>query len=122
MLKQSVLYDNKMYQYVIHLLTQKRQASVLQISFRGCFEADCNPCYRLYKKEVLEQVVQTCVSKGYVFQMELIVRATRMGCRIEEVCPNLLFSRVWVQGTAKSKNLTCWILSLDVVKMEELKF
>lgn len=40
---------------------------------------------RLYKKKVLEEVVQTCVSKGYVFQMEIIVRATRMGCRIEEV-------------------------------------
>lgn len=96
MFRQSVLYDNKMHQYVIHLLTQTRRVSVLQISFGGCFEAYCNPCYRLYKKEVLEQVVQTCVSKGYVFQMELIVRATRMGCRIEEVCPNLLFSRGWV--------------------------
>lgn len=42
-------------------------------------------CDRLYKKKVLEEVVQVCVSKGYVFQMELIVRATRMGCRIEEV-------------------------------------
>ena len=42
-------------------------------------------CNRLYKKDVLEEVVQVCVSKGYVFQMELIVRATRMGYRIEEV-------------------------------------
>lgn len=40
---------------------------------------------RLYKKSVLEDVISSCVSKGYVFQMEMIVRATRKGYHIEEV-------------------------------------
>lgn len=42
-------------------------------------------CFRLYKKEVLEKLVERCVSKGYVFQMEMIVRARQLDCTIGEV-------------------------------------
>lgn len=31
--------------------------------------------FRLYKKPVLEKLVSSCVSKGFVFQMEMIIRA-----------------------------------------------
>lgn len=55
-------------------------------------QGPCNCCYltlcrfpRLYKRSVLEDVISCCVSKGYVFQMEMIVRATRKGYHIEEV-------------------------------------
>lgn len=41
--------------------------------------------YRLYKKEVLQKLVESCVSKGYVFQMEMIVRARQLGYSIGEV-------------------------------------
>lgn len=34
---------------------------------------------------MLEDVISSCVSKGYVFQMEMIVRASRKGYNIEEV-------------------------------------
>ena len=40
---------------------------------------------RLYKKEVLEKLVSSCVSKGYVFQMEMVVRARQLGYTIGEV-------------------------------------
>lgn len=40
---------------------------------------------RLYERSVLEDVINSCVSKGYVFQMEMIVRASRKGYHIEEV-------------------------------------
>lgn len=41
---------------------------------------------------MLEDVIISCVSKGYVFQMEMIVRACRKGYHIEEVklCFNLV--------------------------------
>jgi dolichol-phosphate mannosyltransferase len=39
----------------------------------------------LYKKPVLEKLMGMVVSKGYVFQMEIIVRARRAGFHIEEV-------------------------------------
>lgn len=40
---------------------------------------------RLYRKSVLEDIISSCVSKGYVFQMEMIVRASRKAYHIEEV-------------------------------------
>ncbi len=39
----------------------------------------------MYKKEVLEKLVSSCVSKGYVFQMEMVVRARQLGYTIGEV-------------------------------------
>lgn len=41
--------------------------------------------FRLYKKNVLENLVERCVSKGYVFQMEMIVRARQLNYTIGEV-------------------------------------
>ncbi|XWS24593.1 hypothetical protein CRYUN_Cryun28dG0116400 [Craigia yunnanensis] len=38
---------------------------------------------QLYRKSVLEDVISSCVSKGYVIQMEMIVRASRKGYHIE---------------------------------------
>jgi len=46
-------------------------------------------CFRLYKKEVLEKLVEQCVSKGYVFQMEMIVRARQLGYTVGEVSTHL---------------------------------
>ncbi|XP_037514430.1 dolichol-phosphate mannosyltransferase subunit 1 isoform X2 [Rhipicephalus sanguineus] len=40
---------------------------------------------RLYKKDVLQKLVESCTSKGYVFQMEMIARARQFGCTIGEV-------------------------------------
>lgn len=51
---------------------------------------------RLYKKEVLETLVERCMSKGYVFQMEMIIRARQLNYTIEEV---RLKWNVFVVGT-----------------------
>lgn len=40
---------------------------------------------RLYKKEAISKLMASCVTKGYVFQMEIIVRARSHGLRIGEV-------------------------------------
>lgn len=47
--------------------------------------SDLTGSFRLYKKEVLEHLVDTCVSKGFIFQMEMIVRARQFGYTIGEV-------------------------------------
>ena len=39
----------------------------------------------MYRKVVLEDLVSRCVSKGYVFQMEMVVRARESGYTIGEV-------------------------------------
>jgi dolichol-phosphate mannosyltransferase len=47
--------------------------------------SDLTGSFRLYRKEVLEKLVKACVSKGYVFQMEMIIRARQFGFTIGEV-------------------------------------
>ncbi|KAF2660558.1 glycosyltransferase family 2 protein [Lophiostoma macrostomum CBS 122681] len=47
--------------------------------------SDLTGSFRLYKKEVLEKVIKSTESKGYTFQMEMMVRAKAMGCSVAEV-------------------------------------
>lgn len=47
--------------------------------------SDLTGSFRLYKKEVLETLVSSCVSKGYVFQMEMVIRARQYNFTIGEV-------------------------------------
>lgn len=39
----------------------------------------------MYRKEVLERIIKEVVSKGYAFQMEMVMRAKSYGYKIEEV-------------------------------------
>ncbi|KAH8412860.1 hypothetical protein KR009_006344 [Drosophila setifemur] len=60
--------------------------------------SDLTGSFRLYKKEVLEKCIASCVSKGYVFQMEMLVRARQHGYSIAEV-PITFVDRIY--GTSK---------------------
>ncbi|KAI3997279.1 hypothetical protein MKX01_009123 [Papaver californicum] len=75
-----------------------RGANVLSQTFLWHGVSDLTGSFRLYKRSVLEDVINSCVSKGYVFQMEMIVRASRKGYHIEEV-PITFVDRVY--GSSK---------------------
>uniref|UniRef100_A0A0E0KKX0 Dolichol-phosphate mannosyltransferase subunit 1 n=1 Tax=Oryza punctata TaxID=4537 RepID=A0A0E0KKX0_ORYPU len=75
-----------------------RGANVLAQTLLQPGASDLTGSFRLYKRNVLEDLISSCVSKGYVFQMEMIVRATRKGYHIEEV-PITFVDRVF--GTSK---------------------
>lgn len=47
--------------------------------------SDLTGSFRLYKKHVLEKLITETKSKGYVFQMEMMVRAKSFGFKVEEV-------------------------------------
>jgi len=47
--------------------------------------SDLTGSFRLYKREVLQRVMSSTESKGYSFQMEMMVRAKGMGYRVAEV-------------------------------------
>lgn len=47
--------------------------------------SDLTGSFRLYKRDVLQSLVSAVQSKGYVFQMEIIVRAKRAGYTVGEV-------------------------------------
>jgi dolichol-phosphate mannosyltransferase len=47
--------------------------------------SDLTGSFRLYKRSVLERVIARTESKGYSFQMEMMVRARAMGYTVAEV-------------------------------------
>ena len=55
---------------------------------------DLTGSFRLYKKEVLQKLIEVCISRGYVFQMEMIIRARQHGFSIGEV-PITFVDRVY---------------------------
>ncbi|KAL1493770.1 hypothetical protein ABEB36_009460 [Hypothenemus hampei] len=59
--------------------------------------SDLTGSFRLYKKDVLEKLIKSCISKGYVFQMEMIIRAREFGYTIGEV-PISFVDRVYGQS------------------------
>ncbi|XP_072014365.1 dolichol-phosphate mannosyltransferase subunit 1-like [Amphiura filiformis] len=56
--------------------------------------SDLTGSFRLYKKDVLHHLIDSCVSKGYVFQMEMIIRARQNRYSIGEV-PITFVDRVY---------------------------
>lgn len=47
--------------------------------------SDLTGSFRLYKREVLQQLIATMKSQGYAFQMEVMVLAKSMGYSVAEV-------------------------------------
>ena len=47
--------------------------------------SDLTGSFRLYKKPVLDRVIAQTQSKGYTFQMEMMVRARASGATVGEV-------------------------------------
>ncbi|KAI5296446.1 dolichol-P-mannose synthesis [Ascosphaera acerosa] len=56
--------------------------------------SDLTGSFRVYKKDVLEKVIRSTESKGYSFQMEMMVRAKAMGFKVEE-CPITFVDRIY---------------------------
>ncbi|VAI39271.1 unnamed protein product [Triticum turgidum subsp. durum] len=80
-----VIMDADLSHHPKYLPSFIRGANVLAQTLLQPGASDLTGSFRLYKRSVLEDVISSCVSKGYVFQMEMIVRATRKGYHIEEV-------------------------------------
>jgi dolichol-phosphate mannosyltransferase len=80
--------------------------------------SDLTGSFRIYRKEVLEQLVKVSKSKGYVYQMELMVRARQLGFTIGEV-PITFVDRVFGQSKLGSDEIVgylrgLWTLFLDI--------
>ncbi|XP_025254127.1 dolichol-phosphate mannosyltransferase subunit 1 isoform X4 [Theropithecus gelada] len=66
---------------------------------------------RLYRKEVLEKLMEKCVSKGYVFQMEMIVRARQLNYTIGEV-PISFVDRVYGESKLGGNEIVSFLKGL----------
>ncbi|KAK0170866.1 hypothetical protein PV328_008661 [Microctonus aethiopoides] len=73
--------------------------------------SDLTGSFRLYKKDVLQNLVQSCVSKGYVFQMEMMVRARQFKNTIGEV-PISFVDRVYGESKLGGSEITQFVKGL----------
>ncbi|MBN3276415.1 DPM1 mannosyltransferase, partial [Polyodon spathula] len=73
--------------------------------------SDLTGSFRLYRKEVLQKLVEKCVSKGYVFQMEMIVRARQLGYSIGEV-PISFVDRVYGESKLGGNEIVSFVKGL----------
>jgi len=69
-------------------------ANIIADTFLRPGVSDLTGSFRLYKKDVLQNVITKVQSKGYVFQMELMVLAKSMGYTVGEV-PITFVDRVY---------------------------
>ncbi|KAI9702297.1 MAG: dolichol-P-mannose synthesis [Bogoriella megaspora] len=67
--------------------------------------SDLTGSFRLYKKDVLQNVITKVQSKGYVFQMELMVLAKSMGYSVAEV-PISFVDRVYGDSKLSGDEIT----------------
>ena len=80
--------------------------------------SDLTGSYRLYKKEVLEDLMLSVKGRTYVFQMEVIVRAKVKGYSIAEV-PIVFVDRLYGESKLGATEIVSylkglWDLFLDI--------
>ena len=80
--------------------------------------SDLTGSFRLYKKHVLAELIKNTKSKGYVFQMEMMIRARQLDYSIAEV-PITFVDRVYGESKLGASEIVgylkgLWSLFLDV--------
>jgi dolichol-phosphate mannosyltransferase len=73
--------------------------------------SDLTGSFRLYKKPVLEKLVSVSKSKGYVYQMELMVRARQLNYQIGEV-PITFVDRVFGESKLGADEIVGYLKGL----------
>ncbi|TFJ87717.1 hypothetical protein NSK_001067 [Nannochloropsis salina CCMP1776] len=73
--------------------------------------SDLTGSFRLYRKSALAAVMGRVRSKGYVFQMEVIVRARQLGLRIAEV-PITFVDRIYGESKLGAGEIVAYLRGL----------
>lgn len=71
-----------------------RGANFIASFFLNPGYSDLTGSFRLYKKDVLQAIMERMLTRGYVFQMEALVRAIDLGYTIVE-CPITFVDRIY---------------------------
>ncbi|CAN0233722.1 unnamed protein product, partial [Ectocarpus sp. 12 AP-2014] len=72
---------------------------------------DLTGSYRLFTKAALEDIMKEVTSKGYVFQMEVIVRARLKGYSVGEV-PITFVDRIYGESKLGSGEIVSYLMGL----------
>ena len=73
--------------------------------------SDLTGSFRLYERNAIETVLPLVQSKGYAFQMEIVVRAKQLGLKIEEV-PITFVDRIYGQSKLGTKEIILYLKGL----------
>eukprot|EP00602_Paraphysomonas_sp_CaronLab_P006025 CAMPEP_0185017652 /NCGR_PEP_ID=MMETSP1103-20130426/579_1 /TAXON_ID=36769 /ORGANISM="Paraphysomonas bandaiensis, Strain Caron Lab Isolate" /LENGTH=232 /DNA_ID=CAMNT_0027547163 /DNA_START=65 /DNA_END=760 /DNA_ORIENTATION=+ len=73
--------------------------------------SDLTGSFRLYKKKVLEDLMQSVRGRTYVFQMEVIVRAQLKGYKIAEV-PIVFVDRIYGESKLGANEIVSYLRGL----------
>ena len=85
-----------------------RVANFIASTALGTNYSDLTGSFRLYKKEVLSQIIGQVVSKGYAFQMEILIRAGKQDYSIREV-PIVFVDRLYGQSKLGANEIKTYL-------------
>ena len=79
--------------------------------------SDLTGSFRLYTREAITRVMEDVRSTGYVFQMEIVVRAKQRGLRVAEV-PITFVDRVYGESKLGGMEIVQYLRGLAVLFTE----
>lgn len=91
-----------------------RGANFLAATLLAPGVSDLTGSFRLYRRPVLEALVAAVRSKGYVFQMEIIVRAKAAGCAVGEV-PITFVDRLYGSSKLGGAEIVAYVKGLAML-------
>ena len=71
-----------------------RVGNLLSYLSTGVVRSDFTNSFRIYKTSVFKDCIQTIKSMGFAFQMEMLIRAEKYGCKIVD-CPVYFVDRIY---------------------------
>lgn len=95
-----------------------RGANILASVLLSPNASDLTGSFRLYKRSVVEPVMRAVKSKGYTFQMEVLVRARELNLTVGEV-PITFVDRIYGESKLGAMEIVgylkgLWTLFLDM--------
>ena len=93
-------------------VTSKGANTLAQVLLQPGTISDLTGSYRVYKKACLETLMEVCTCKGYAFQMEIAVRASRLGYRLSE-CPIVFVDRVYGASKLGGNEVLAFLVGLN---------
>ncbi|KAL4466042.1 hypothetical protein ABPG74_004279 [Tetrahymena malaccensis] len=85
-----------------------RVANFIAKTTLGSSCSDLTGSFRLYKKDVIERIMKEIISKGYAFQMEILIRAQGYNYKIEEV-PIIFVDRVFGESKLGANEINIYL-------------
>ncbi|RKP07257.1 nucleotide-diphospho-sugar transferase [Thamnocephalis sphaerospora] len=73
--------------------------------------SDLTGSFRLYRKDVLAKLIEVTKAKGYVFQMEMMIRARQLGFTIGEI-PITFVDRVYGESKLGAEEIALYLKGL----------